>query len=1010
MNSYKGALLASIPLILALALSVLQFIPLPYNVVAKLSPRVPELNHALTPPNIGYDTIHSLPTSVEIDEDFSSDHDGENDTEGDRALEMIERLEQVKDRLSESEALKQTRILGEQAFPYEDDSAYDVETAMIIDALVENEFLPEAQRNRVAVWGHTISLYPLASREMFMRMWAGFILFLAASLLFNTNASRRFLFIVAALVGLCYSLLCLSLRANSGLLNLKIFDYWLLSKAKIAGYGTFVDRNAAGGYLVLTLGACVYLASIEFLGTVFRLQREVKERKKEEKEARESGYDKPIHSKWKVLLGDFFYLFNRRFILWLFVMGVIVAAIFASYSRGASCTAVLVFLLGTLLLCLRKEARKYWLAFLLVALIAGGAIVAVNLHEHVDARMATIVETDDNGDAFIQANGRFDNWRGALHTSRDYLWFGAGLNAYPVANYANDVATKQNRYYHMAENVFIQTLVEFGIIGLTLLTTEYLLLFWLIGKFCFGNHSLETYAFASAGVVIVVGQLVAANFDFGNYFPANLMLFAALIGASLGRQNRRRWDMLKQALSNRKLRSNANEQMRRLALMERVGAIVTTLILLVTLLGTHWVLQESDDLITRENLLSDSVFAEDELPYAKTTDVEKRIKAFQKYVSKRDDSFEVRYTLGELETLRFRLHRRDEMLARRPDTDPKLLWAQTTLDSSLEILLKYQGIGFEVPSLRIRGNELIQSVAPELMKNFLAARRICPMKPMIYPKINGVAPLATMLRWPDNRNLIELNARRSASLAPYSSQLLYINGYYLSNVKSTSLQNQFWQKTVEYDPRQAESVAIALAAQTPQNKVVDAIVDVMPNNPYVLCRLIRQYAQWKQTTLYRGILAKGEEVFSVQPQDAQDAKYCFYAGNYFKALEEFDRADDFYARAYELEPDVSDFFFARIRMMCQNSKVMNKDQECYDLLMAYKNSGAKKNLWLCDKYLEDVEKNLKRSQARSEALLRIQREREQDERIRNRVYGEKESDQAPSSDNADDLQEENDEL
>jgi hypothetical protein len=307
-----------------------------------------------------------------------------------------------------------------EPFPIDAEAPLDLQSATAVDAAVERAFLPEDAPARNA-WGRTISVYPLATRQTLLTFGTAFLIFLSAAILFNTSASRRFLWSAVALNGLAVALFCLAGRANPAIFENEAIADWIGEKrftpferllfdvesvrpteankeiaAATTRYGMYVCKNAAAGYLVLSLAAALGLAVSAFLKTARVLDKERAERKREraEKERWSDVYEIRRDAFWKRALGDFFDLFDRRFVAWSCVAGLIFGAIFASLSRGASVAALVGFVGALGVLAIRKEGRRYWPAVAAIGAVGLALVVWMGLAQRVDARMATLVEED----------------------------------------------------------------------------------------------------------------------------------------------------------------------------------------------------------------------------------------------------------------------------------------------------------------------------------------------------------------------------------------------------------------------------------------------------------------------------------------------------------------------------------------------------------------------------------------------------------------------------------------
>ncbi len=799
-NSYFGTLATAIPLALGLALAVVQILPLSDETLARVAPRVLELKAELLPPDC--DEAVDVPSL---------------DAFADSAFRAPATLDEA-----EEAALRETLS---EPFPFDPETPFDLQSATAVDATVERAFLPADAPARNA-WGRTISVYPLATRQSILIFGAALILFLSTTILFNSNASRRFFWSAVALNGLAVALFCLAGRANPAIFENEAVADWLGEKRftpferlfvddagtqtletekellkRQSRYGMYVNKNAAGGYLVLCFAAALGPLVLAFLKTARVLDKERAERKREraEEERWSDVYEARRDAFWKRKLGDFFDLFDRRFVVWSCVAGLILGAIFASLSRGASIAAFGGLLASLSVLAIRKEARRYWPAAVATTAIALTLVVWTGMAQRVDARMATLVEEDvETGETAVESDGRWETWGAAVKTWRDYPWLGSGLGTFYIANYRNDEALKYVKLAYYAENSFIQTRLETGRVGVLLYVLTYVALLGSVGRLIVGKRSRETLTVGVVGVCLIVGQFLASMGDFGIYFPANLFLFASLCGTCVARKNVRKWEKLEAARANAATRAQALGEERRASRRELVGATATSALLLGVLLGAPWGTRESADAVERTRLLDarDDVKraiaeletanrSKDEtlffaLPSSST--VEATLDDLRSFIERRDDSYKVRVAAAYLELARFRILQFEELREAEPGTTDAELWARTAPEYLEGTLRHYRRLGFDGAAAAQRSNERVADAFPQILADWTAARRLCPLEPDAHIRIAKSLATATPIVWAREREAVELAARRTANAAPFDTRALFNAGRELFRV------------------------------------------------------------------------------------------------------------------------------------------------------------------------------------------------------------------------------------
>ena len=958
--SHFPTVIVSIPLILGLLLCYLQIVPFSENVIAKLSPHITTLKRTLLP----YDL------NLSIDDLPSSDNDSE--------LRAV---------LDENKSYELNREFLSSVFPWDEVKEFDIDRALILDQAIENEFLSGEEKERLSHWGSTISVYPLATRSGIPLFWGATILLFASSVLFNSTESRRFLFKVIIFTGVSFALLCVLKKANPSLMHSgflrRIWGRYLLD----GQYGTYVNKNSAGGYLVLIFATSLFFSIYEFTKSAFWVSKERKERRVEQAQIKKNNvYEIESESLWKILLGDLFDLFNRRLIFWLFISTFFFSTIFISLSRGAAIAASSAALFVCAVILCKKQTRRYWFVIAFAILLVLVIVLATSMYEQVDSRMSTLIDDDDIVVSAIQRDSRWDNWRSALKSSQDYLWFGSGLGTYSIANWSNDAAVKSNLLFYYAENVFIQTRLEMGLIGLILLILSYLILFCIVGRYLFGRRSFEAFSLSAGGVALVTGQLVAACGDFGNYLPANLLLFVILSGAILGRKNLKKWDELTASMGDRRTVGKAVGLVEKLKKRERIGLVVVSVLLLGCLSGVVWNFTENSDSIERWALQRQLNLPSKDFLYMTDTSLNGVIEGYEKYIAYRDDSYEIRQGLASLRILQFRLRGLEGLKSKYPNSTPEKLWEGTSTNVFLDTLLKYQSIDFNVPVNGLRERNMVIDFLKPALRDELAARRICPLYTYLNRGIICKIPLATNASWEEERLLAELYSRRISAFNPNSPSEMSKNGTMLGYFKLGELQKQFLRRTLQLSSLYSEDVLSVLGVSFPGSKINEAVDEVIPDSTSIAFKVFEKAMKLPQdSSIRKAVISKTINVFDEVPDDLRNGTYYYQLAKINESLEKYDDLDACLVKAIEIEPNNPAFSLRRARMLMKYRKKYDKDEECLQLLQDLRPKLRGRYRLDCDSLLEDAEKNFLDSQARKKAQEKIRRERETDERIRRPV-------------------------
>lgn len=953
-NSYAGTLATAVPLALGLALVVGQIVPLSDATLERVSPRVLELKAELLPP----DGADVPPLEAFADPEF-------------RASDFLEPEREA--------ALRKT--LGEPV-PFDEAAPLDLQSAAAVDAAVEKAFLPDDAPARNA-WGRTISLYPLATKERLLHFGAAAIFFLAAAILFDTSGSRRFLWRTVALNGLAVALFCLAGRANPAIFENETIRAWL-SETRLEtsrGYGMFVNKNNAAGYLVLCLAAAIGPTVSAFLKTARSLDKERVDRKRERAEEKrwEDVCKTRREAAWKRILGDFFDLFDRRFVAWSCVAGSIFAAILASLSRGGSVASLAALTAVLIVLAVRKEGRRYWPAVAATAAVALAFVAWTGLTQKVDARMSTLVEEDvETGETAVESDARWANWEGAAATGRDYPWFGSGLGTYYLANYRNDEALKYGSLFYYAENSWIQTRVEMGRVGSFLFVATYLTLLFFIGRSLVGRRSLETLATGGVGLCLIIGQLTASLGDFGIYLPSNLLLFAALCGSCVARKDVRRWEKREAAQANAKdaaTRERAVREIRRATRREFVGAAALSALLLAGLFGGRWALAENADAVERVRLATEATIPDAEIPHLAADSLDARIAALRSFVERRDDSYETRAKIAYLELLKFRVRYMETLRAAEPTWTDEILWERTHPIYWAAELRRYRRAGLEKAAGAIRANEAIVESFPKILAEWTAARRICPLETAAHLKIAETLAAATPIVWAREREAVELAARRCAASAPFDARLLFNAGRELFRVDLETLWPRFWRLSAENSAKRWAEILQAIELGVPKSKQAAIVAETTPDNVRTArIGLTKFYGKRADSPIYDALNARCAELFETTPEAERDAAFYLDRAFFNKYNENYEAAEADFRKRLELQPGSVVAELQLAILLCEQTRLLQKDEECVKLLRRIRGISSGSLRRQAESWLKRAERNLARGQARAEMAEKERRE------------------------------------
>ncbi len=215
--------------------------------------------------------------------------------------------------------------------------------------------------------------------------------------------------------------------------------------------------------------------------------------------------------------------------LWsLALVGLTAGGVLCTASRGSILAMFVAAMVTASALALKGGNRGYAVGLVAMLLAGSGLMAWAGQTEFVRGRFALMFDTDQ------LENGRLPNWRESLQTVPQFRMAGTGLGTYRFV-----YERFQNRFlrgiaHFHAENQFVQSLVEGGLIALLLLLLAIGLTGLAIGRLYQAGGMVNT-VLAAVGTFGLVSQFVGGMFDFGLYIPANMMLMAALCGIVIGR-------------------------------------------------------------------------------------------------------------------------------------------------------------------------------------------------------------------------------------------------------------------------------------------------------------------------------------------------------------------------------------------------------------------------------------------------------------------------------------------
>ena len=280
-------------------------------------------------------------------------------------------------------------------------------------------------------------------------------------------------------------------------------------------FGPFVNGNNAGGYLIMCFAAANFFLAL-------RVYRTLHQQSGSQVLQEKSTFQKLINS-----FGEGFANTQTEVLYIIAAVAITSAGVAASLSRGAIVALAVAMFVGWGLLFRRNVA---FAAISVVIVGLGiGLVFYTQQTEAISSNLETLTDIEN------AAPNRVSHWKDSLSYSSAFLPTGSGLGTYNIM-YMDFQDRTFKRWFKYAENQYLETLAELGIPGLILLLSA-------LGCGLKGCVSLlnkpdsTSRAIGLSGLICLIGQIIAAVFDFGWFIPGNMFLFALMMGIVFAQLN-----------------------------------------------------------------------------------------------------------------------------------------------------------------------------------------------------------------------------------------------------------------------------------------------------------------------------------------------------------------------------------------------------------------------------------------------------------------------------------------
>ncbi len=353
----------------------------------------------------------------------------------------------------------------------------------------------------------TISVSHAGTKKFLSILVLGVAALLLGSRYFKSTFEIKLLLAVVTINGFFLSLFGILQRLTAE----PNFIYWTIRLEGGSPFGPYVNRNNGAGYLLICL-ACA-------LGLVVTLMGKKEDRGPRPIISTEIPFWRQLVFHFQLFLSDL----TVAKIAAIVATGVISVAVLATFSRGGV-SAMLVA--GFITLMLYGMARKpTFTGFLLLPMVflAFGVAGWLGFSESLSNRFSQVDLVE------VEENDRVTHWQDSLSAVNDFGLLGAGIGSYEGIHRMYR-SSPESSIYHFAESQFVQTALEMGWFGLTLLVGCWLLLLYYGAFLLWRGSSPATIGIGIVGVFLATAIPIASAFDFGIYQPANMIAVAAIAG------------------------------------------------------------------------------------------------------------------------------------------------------------------------------------------------------------------------------------------------------------------------------------------------------------------------------------------------------------------------------------------------------------------------------------------------------------------------------------------------
>ncbi len=577
-------------------------------------------------------------------------------------------------------------------------------------------------------------------------------------------------------------------------------------------FGPFVNRNNAGGYLILCAAAAIGL--MMWIVTRWAESTSWETPRRHEGGRSEDDFDRRA---WKPALRGGAFL-DPRLLTTLTLAAILFAGVLTTMSRGAI-LATVVAAISTVAAVWAVRGRSVSIGWVAAAMLLTIPLVSwAGLTGSVRARVSTLL------DGSVLSNGRVALWRDSLPAVADYWRTGSGLGTYQYIFPKFQKHLADNWYEH-AENQYLEALVDGGVIGLALIVLMIVLIALAAFRVLRYDSDSRSVALAVAVTFALAGQVVAAFFDFGLSIPANMCLFAVMCGALAGRAARLNKVREGEAPAELEPPCTAARQEPR---SPRLFALAVAITLVF---GCVWGGATAKKTQRVASALRSIRLADTSTCYS-IAELNEHLQRLHEVANTSEDDAEIQRTLAELYMQLYRARTLQELKGKTSlaEDDPRLLQLTSPLIVHERAhTLARTGMTDELD--KQRKLPAVQAYLIPALRHFEKAREACPTLADVH---RGIAELTWVAADPA---MDQIHVERARRMAPSDPDMLFVCG--LLDMHAGRIEAAFasWKQSLTLSARHMENVL----ALTDRYLAVDGMIkQILPDSPELLLSLARK--------------------------------------------------------------------------------------------------------------------------------------------------------------------------